>query len=40
MPRVCVGIVIDAVTVTVSAAVAVSVTVAVANRHFFQEPFS
>jgi hypothetical protein len=39
---ICVGIVIDAVTVTVvvSVAVAISNAVAVANHHFFQEPFS
>jgi hypothetical protein len=37
---VCVGLVINAVTVAVSIVVAVFVTIAIANRHFFQEPFS
>jgi hypothetical protein len=37
---ICVGVIIDAVTVAVSITVAVFVTVTVANSHFFQDPFS
>ncbi len=37
---ICVGIVIDTVTVAVSITVAVSVAIAVAKRLFFQDPFS
>jgi hypothetical protein len=38
--RVCIGVVINAVTVAASIAVSVSVAVAVTNKHFFQEFFS
>jgi hypothetical protein len=37
---ICIGVVIDAITIAISIAVAVSVAVAIAYRHFFQDPFS